>query len=150
MKIKCAMILILVTLLLAMSVIAGCTKSIPSSNTFEAIQVSDQQDVEDWIMNSPTFKFDGISGSVRTANIVSSVEGNQTISVGEWEFTIEYQTTHLGHGDRTDQEYAQVITSHTAVIKVKNGIITSVVCCNIWDMQADKPLPTDNKNCPAS
>lgn len=137
MKLKSTLSLILATLLLAILALAGCTNPIPPANT-SAIQVSDQKDVEDWIKNSPTFKFDGIPGSIKIPNIVSSVDGNKTISAAEWEFTVEYQTTHLGHGDRTGQALAEVITHHTAVIIIKNGVITSAVCDDIWDIQADK------------
>jgi hypothetical protein len=148
MKLKNTLSLILATLLIAMLALAGCTKPIPPSNTSTAIQVFDQIDIEDWIKNSSTFKFDGVSGSIKIPSIVSTVEGNQTISAGDWEFTVEYQTTHPGHGDRTGQALAQVITNHTAIIKVKNGVITSAVCDGVWDIQADKSIIQNNESTP--
>ena len=155
MKSTSIMSLILAILSLPIIAIACCPNSNIPTNTSEAIQVSDQKDVEDWIKNSSTFKFDGIPGSIKIMNINSSEEGNSTISAGDWEFTAEYKTAHPGHGDRTGQVLAQVITNHTAVIKVENGVITSAICCNIWDMQADKefietnslsPLPIISEN----
>lgn len=150
MKSKSTLSLILATLLLATLMLAACTKDITTtpSNTSTAIQVYDQIDIEDWIKNSSTFKFDGISGSIKIPSIVSTVEGNQPVSTGEWEFTVEYKTSHPGHGDRTSQVLTQVITNHTAIIKIENGVIISAVCDDIWDMQADKNLSEENGNSP--
>jgi uncharacterized protein len=144
MKLKCILSLILATILLVMLALAGCIKPNVSSTTATTTQAPYQQEVDDLIKNSSTFKFDGISGSIKTVNIVSSVEGNQIISTGDWEFTVEYQTVHPGHGDRTGQVLNQVITNHVAIIKLENGVITSAVCDKVWDIQDDKSLLTEN------
>jgi pimeloyl-ACP methyl ester carboxylesterase len=152
MKFTSIIALILIKLLLSVITIACCLNSLKSAtlaNGSTAVRIFDQKDIEDWIKNSSTFEHDGIPGSIRIINIISSVEGNSTISAGEWEFNVEYKTIHRGHGDRADQALDQCITNHTAVIQVENGIIVSAVCCDIWDMQKEStltaskaPLPT--------
>ena len=156
MKVTSIIILILTILSLSMITIACCTNSFNSntlSNTSTAIQIFSQKDLEDWIKNSSTFEHDGIPGSIQIINTISSLEGNSTISAGEWEFTVEYKTLHPGHGDRTGQALSQCTTNHAAVIKVENGKITSAVCCNTWDIQKEftlttsiAPLPTISEN----
>lgn len=87
---------------------------------------------EEFVKNSSTFKFDGIEGSIKLAKAQGSDR--------EMEFVIEYQTRQPGHGDRTGQVLAQVITNHTGVINIKDGKVISAVCDNSWDMLKDAAI----------
>ncbi len=100
------------------------------SPTPSATQVPYSGMVEDFIKNSSTYKFDGIEGSLKLTKVVGTPNG-------DGEFTIEYQTAHPGHGDRSGQVLAQVITNHTATIQVKEGKITSAICDESRDIFKD-------------
>jgi hypothetical protein len=125
---------------LILAVVSCTNPGTPTTPTLKSTQVPYQQKVEDLIKNSSTFKFDGIAESIKFINIISSTEGTSTEPAKDWEFTVEYQTNHPGHGDRTGPVLAQVVTDHKAVFKVNNGEITSAVCDNVWDMLADKDM----------
>jgi uncharacterized protein len=140
MKLTIIISLFLATLSLLIAV-AGCCPNVNISfNPSTPTRVTYQQEVEDLIKNSATFKFDGIRDSIKSVNIVSSRDGTTTDQPKDWKFTVEYQTGHPGHGDRSGQVLAQVITNHKAVINIENGVITSAICDNIWDLQVDKNL----------
>jgi uncharacterized protein len=142
-----SIISLILTILSLLIVTVGCCPSSNGSPT-TSTQVSYQQEVEDLIKNSSTFKFDGITGSIKSVKTVSSMEGTATIPAKDWELTVKYQTSHPGHGDRTGQVLAQVITNHTAVINIENGVITSAICDNIWNIQDDKRLIKENETSP--
>jgi pimeloyl-ACP methyl ester carboxylesterase len=129
---------LLIPIILVLTAVAGCTNEI-SPATSTPTQVPYQQQVEDFIKNSSTFMFDGIAESVKFTSIVGSADGTST--AGDREFEVEYQTGHPGHGDRTGLVLAQVITKHTVVVKVENGVMTSALCDSDWDMINDKGLP---------
>jgi hypothetical protein len=133
---KIYVVLIIVLLLTS----AGCTSSVISPTTSTPKQVPYQQEVEELIKHSLTFEFDGIADIIKFTNITGSTNGTSTEPVKDWEFTVEYQTGHPGHGDRTGQALAQVVTNHNATIKVRDGTITSAFCDNIWDVLTDKNL----------
>ncbi len=117
---------IVLAFVLALTVVltsVGCNSVSGSGST--KLQYSDM--VEEFIKNNLTYKFDGIVGSVKVLR--STVSDN-----GATEFTIEYQTAQPGHGDRSEQVLAQVITTHKATITVKDGIIASAVCDGNRDM----------------
>jgi hypothetical protein len=122
---------------------AGCGTT-PASTPIQATPtVIPYKDlVENFIKNSATYAFDGIEGSLNLVNTIGSTEGNQPTPIQEWEFTIKYQTRHPGHGDRKGQVLAQVITNHTAIVKVKGGQIVSAICDQVWDMIQEKSSPT--------
>jgi len=146
---------LILAILLPLIMTVGCVSQSTPTDTSTPTQVAYQQKVEDFIKNSSTYKFDGIPGSIIFIKSVSSVEGASTVPPEDWDFTVEYQTGHPGHGDRTGQMLAQVVTNHRAFIKIESGVITSTACCHIWDIQADKeftettsltPLPIVSEN----
>ena len=137
---KIALFLALVMLLT--TALAGCTNASNPTTTSTPTQVPFQQKVEDFIKNSSTFKFDGIADSIKFVNIIGSAEGSSDVPVKDWEFTVEYQTGHPGHGDRTGQMMEQVATRHTAVIRIAAGVMSSAVCDKNWDLLNDNPLTT--------
>jgi hypothetical protein len=95
--------------------------------------------VEDFIKNSSTFKFDGIEGSLVMLN---SGPGFSSAFRSDF-FTFKFQTAHPGHGDRSGQILAQVITSHTVMVLVDSGknTVASAICDRSWDMLHEKELP---------
>ncbi|HSW58933.1 MAG TPA: alpha/beta fold hydrolase [Dehalococcoidales bacterium] len=121
--------IILAIVLMITTALVGCTTT-ATTTKITPTQVPYQQVLENFLKDSPTYKFDGIEGSIKFTNIIGSIEGGSTIPAKDWEFTIAYQTAHPGHGDRTGQVLAQVVTNHTAVIKVKDGEIISAICEN--------------------
>jgi len=83
--------------------------------------------VENFVRSGPTYRFDGVDGSLKIVNAVETVGDN-------WDFTVEYQTNQPGHGDRSGQMLAQVITTHTAEVEIREGKIASAVCDGGWNM----------------
>jgi hypothetical protein len=129
MKSKSNIGLVTVIFLSMIFTVVGCASpGTPATST--PAQVPYEQKVEDFIKNSSTFKFDGIANSIKFTKIIGSTNGTSTEPTKDWEFTVESQTGHPGHGDRTGQALAQVITKHTAVVKIKAGEIVSAVCDN--------------------
>ncbi len=86
--------------------------------------------VSDFVRNSSTFKFDGYKDSVKVSAPIEKADGTL-------EYTVEYTCGQPGHGDRSGQMLAQLVTNHTAKIDVKDGKITTAVCDGEWDMTAD-------------
>ena len=104
---------------------------------------SDKQDAaiaEEFIINNSTFKFDGIEGSL----VLVSNNPGWTNSFRSWSYVFAFETGHAGHGDRTGQFLADVITKHTAVIliDIEANTVRSAVCDGTWDMIDDVELPT--------
>jgi hypothetical protein len=80
------------------------------------------------IRNSPTFAFDGVKDSIQQVKVVSPDKGST------WNLTYSFKTAHPGHGDRSEQMLAQVVTGHTAQITVAKCKITSAVCDKTWNL----------------
>ncbi len=83
---------------------------------------------KDFIINAPTFKFDGMP---ETLNITSAMVLESYPP--QYVFTMIFDSRHGGYGDRAGQALLQVITKHTAVIKVVEGKVVSAVLDNQWD-----------------
>ena len=119
----------------------GCnSNSVNTPTQPAATEVPYKNTVQDFIKNDATYKFDGIEGSLKFKNTIGSTNGNAPTPIQEWEFTVEYQTRHPGHGDRTGQVLAQEITTHSAIIKVNGGQISMASCDNQWNMITDKDI----------
>ncbi len=88
-----------------------------------------------FLINSSTFKFDGISDSV---NLVNTVTMRTPYC---WEFTFNYLTGHPGHGNREGEVLLMVIANHQARITVQGGLIISAIC-EQWNMIKQAPLPS--------
>lgn len=83
---------------------------------------------KDFLINAPTFRFDGMP---ETLNVTSAMILESYPP--QYVFTITFDSRHAGYGDRTGQALAQVITKHTAVIRVVEGRVVSAVLDNQWD-----------------
>src|SRR5512135_3153185 len=95
------------------------------------VVVPNREMVEELVSHSSTYRFDGLGSSIKL------ISANGDAADRNWEYVIEYQTTHAGHGDRTGHMMAQVITNHRVNIAVTNGEIMSAVCDDSWDMVKD-------------
>ncbi|WP_342304983.1 hypothetical protein [Methanolobus sp. ZRKC5] len=81
---------------------------------------------EEWIMNSPTYNFDG-----------------SDLSLTDYQYNVEepelhvliytFISSHGGYGNRSDQMVAPVITNHTVEIRLYNEIIESAIIDDVWD-----------------
>lgn len=93
-----------------------------------------RQIAEEFVENSPTFKFDGIEHSLELAETLYPDIENA------WAFVFQFESRHAGYGNRTGQMLAQVITPHEAIITVENGHVKSAVMDGKWDMINQKML----------
>ena len=113
--------------------------------TVEIIKVSQEESQEiarNYLLNCPTFRFDGIKDTVELAAT------NQAVCPYCWQFVFEFQCQHAGYGDRTVQTLAEVITSHTAWITVDQGKVVSAITDDKWDMRKQEMIEKDNAGLP--
>jgi len=96
----------------------------------KAIQIA-----KDFILNAPTFKFDGIPDSVNTGQ-VTVLESDPVQYLVE----IKFESANAGYGDRTNQGVNTVITPHIAIVKVVNNNIIQAVIDGQWDEIEQVPL----------
>jgi hypothetical protein len=89
----------------------------------------------DFLRNSPTFRFDGIEGSIVHTDTL------EAFCPYCWGFVFEFQCAHAGYGDRTEQVLAQVITTHEAIISVSGGVIDGGAIDGKWDMVKQQEIP---------
>jgi len=101
------------------------------TGNFTAVSQQDSCSVaEDFVRNSPTFRYDGIEETL----VLTAV--NTLRCPYCWEFVFEFDSRHSGYGDRTGQILAPVITRHTAKVVVVEGEVTYGVLDGQWDMLA--------------
>jgi hypothetical protein len=113
----------------------------PGEDKLETITKVSQEESEEiarnYLLNCPTFRFDGIKDTVELAAT------NQAVCPYCWQFVFEFQCRHAGYGDRTGQTLAQVITPHTASITVDQGEVVSAIMDDQWDMMEQKMIEKD-------
>ena len=109
--------------------------SISPGDGLTAVSEDESQAIaRDYLVNSPTFKFDGMADSLELTAT------NTLRSPYSWEFIYEFESAHAGYGDRTEQVVLEVITHHTARITVRRGEVTSAVMDETWDMMKQEML----------
>jgi hypothetical protein len=99
--------------------------------------VDEEQSLEiarEFLLNSPTFRFDGMEETLKLVEIVRSD------APGRWEFVFSFHSRHAGYGDRTGQVLLPVVTPHTAHITVEKGWVVSAVLDGRWDMLRQEML----------
>ena len=95
-----------------------------------------------WLVNAPTFKFDGVEGS---AKVTGSFLAMTFAAPSFWGVTIEFDSLHAGYGDRSGQILAQVITHHVVMVHVTDGAVKFAEIDGTWDevnQRSIKPLYT--------
>lgn len=134
-----------IVLLLVAAMLAGC--SAVTAPVGDPVQIEDpgpadgpSQDesrliAEEFVIQSPTFVFDGMADSLR---LTDAVEVSQPYT---WLFVFEFDSRQAGYGDRSDQILAQVITRHEASITVEAGEISDASLDSKWDMLEQTELP---------
>lgn len=92
-----------------------------------------------WLVNAPTFKFDGVAGS---AKVTDSWLAMTFAAPSFWGVTIEFDCLHSGYGDRSGEMLAQVITHHVAMIHVTEGVVNFAIIDDVWDEVKQKFIET--------
>ncbi|MGD9211546.1 MAG: serpin family protein, partial [Desulfobacteraceae bacterium] len=90
-----------------------------------------------FVMNSATFQFDGVWKTLELTDTTTLDCSNC------WEFHYEFDCSHAGYGDRSDEIVATVITHHKARIVVEQFWVTKAILDDQWDMINQKMLVDD-------
>lgn len=86
-----------------------------------------------FVQSSPTFAFDGVPDTLK---LVETRYPNFCDNC--FVFVYRFTSTHAGYGDRTGQALAQVMTTHTAMIRVQYGEVTMANLDWQWNMMAQR------------
>jgi hypothetical protein len=81
-----------------------------------------------YLAQAPTFRFDGINGSL---NVISAVS-LESYPV-QYLVNVSFDCLHSGYGDRTSQVLLQVVTHHYALVGVVGGAVVSAILDGQWD-----------------
>ena len=82
----------------------------------------------DFLINGPTFSFDGIMDSIKVIDIYTMESFPEQHVV-----IISFDTLHAGWGDREGTFVAQVVTPHVIKITIVEGKVVSAVIDDKWD-----------------
>lgn len=99
-----------------------------------------QRRAYDFITNSPTFVFDGMPETLEL------VDTCILKCVGCYTFVYEFDCRHGSYGDRAGQMVTQAITHHRAVIDFRAGKLTAGVLDEVWDMQVQMMIATEEES----
>ncbi len=101
----------------------GLQSQVPDQNpqTPEA----NQKIAWDFVVNSPTYKFDGYGIKIE--------DSKELDCTSCWQFDFSFSSRHSGYGDRTGRVLAQIITPHKVTVTTENGKITKAVIDGKWD-----------------
>ena len=82
-----------------------------------------------FIVASPTFKFDGMKETLKIGHFAVRESLPPLVSI-----TATFSSENEGYGDRTDQILTDSITNHTMIIGVGGGTeIRSAIIDDVWD-----------------
>jgi len=84
-----------------------------------------------FVMDDPTFKFDGMA---ETLKVELDESGDPVIA------TVDFTSRQAGYGDRAGMMLAQVLTPHKCVLKISQGRVQSAVMDGTWDMMGQKEI----------
>lgn len=82
----------------------------------------------DFLRNGATYRYDGIDGTMK----VEEVRILESYPI-QYVVIVTFDSRHAGYGDRTGEFLAQVITRHTANVKVVENEVVQAVLDNYWD-----------------
>jgi len=99
--------------------------SINGLNGFEGREF---QIAMEFLIQSPTFRYDGINESIEVIDVRSLLSYPVQYIV-----TLQFDSRNAGYGYRSGEEVDTVITPHIAVIKIVNGTAISAILDNEWD-----------------
>ena len=132
---KTGIILVLPLILLAALLMASCdsdSDSISSDDSVWKLKKDSQQIAENYLLDSPTFTFDGIKDSFE-----QSPEA-EAAGPDKWRFLFSFTSTYEDYGDRSDEQLVKKETYHEAYITVFDGEVIKAVMDNYWDMIEQK------------
>ncbi len=89
---------------------------------------------ENFLRNSPTFRFDGVQDSIELRD---SVKGDCDTCT---EVTFTFDNSHPGYGDRETLVLNADVTPHEATVTIDDGIVTSANLDGVWDVLAQRTL----------
>jgi len=92
----------------------------------EALTIAKQ-----FVMDDPTFRFDGMAETLR----IELNESSDPVIA-----TVDFTSRQAGYGDRTGMMLAQVLTPHVCVLKISHGQVLSAVMDGKWDMISQKEI----------
>jgi hypothetical protein len=95
-------------------------------------QEQSRQRAEEFVKLEATFRFDGMPETLKVTDAASIAGG--------WKFNVIFDSRHAGHGNRSGQILADLITAHAAEITVKGGLVTSAIMDGAWDMMTQRLL----------
>jgi len=93
---------------------------------------------ETFVMNSSTYRFDGLEGSLRL-EAIRRLEA----CPGCVEYTLYFESRHPGYGDRTGLGITPVLTPHRARVVLIGQEVVSGVLDQAWDITSQ--LIIDNE-----
>ncbi len=118
--------------LLAVACSSG--EAAPNTGDKGISQDESQEIARQYVINDPTFQFDGMMGTLALVNTT-------TLKCPYcWEFVYQFDCRQAGYGNRAGLIVAQVITPHPASIVVQEGKVTSAVMDSNWDMMGQKVI----------
>ena len=88
-----------------------------------------------FVKRSPTYRFDGVPESIVVKDTI--VFESYPLQYG---VVLEFDCLHSGYGDREGMVLLQVITNHTARIRISQGEVVYAVLDDYWDMLQQIPL----------
>lgn len=88
---------------------------------------------EEWIMNSPTYSYDGSELTLEDHEIRESYPEQHRLNYS-------FVSSQAGYGNRSGEILAQVITPHNIVVTVAGGEVTSAVIDGVWDEMNQRML----------
>ena len=127
------MILLIIAVIIAVAALAlynqlYCPIEKPSTVTNGISEEESLKIAQQFLKNSPTYKFDGIEDTLKH-------EETLTLRCPYcWQYIFTFDSRQAGYGNRTGQMLAQVITQHTVRITVEQGEVTYAVLDDEWDI----------------
>jgi hypothetical protein len=99
-----------------------------------ATREKSQKIAEDFLLECPTYKCDGLRDSIKLSVI------NVLPQMHCWKFIFTFDCRQPGYGNRYGQKLLQITTQHRLTITVENGQITCSTIDGTWDELLQQPI----------
>jgi hypothetical protein len=98
-------------------------------NSYEDSRMSDAiVKAHQFTVTHPTFAFDGIPESLKL-NLVSVIDEKMPVYIVQ----VNFDSAHVGYGDRSGQVNVEKTTPHTMVVMVSGSSVGSAIIDGVWD-----------------
>jgi len=114
--------LLIVLIAFALSLMSGCLQNEEQNGGTNETKFTEAQSREianQFVLKSSTFEYDGYDLKFMNSSALSCASC--------WQFNFQFSSRHAGYGNREGKIVAEVITPHTALVKVENGKTTYAV-----------------------